>query len=165
MTESINNFDIKEFSSYRSVPEQYSSDFIKNQKSVIILNSRNEIKIIRAESSLCDDAFFEKLHKNKTVTVVNVKDSEFSEFIGKYVEENKGSAVKEKKDEYSLEEISGDAPAVNIINAVCLEAIRKNCSDIHIKCSDSGINVRFRIDGVLQSVKTLSSSVMQPFVN
>ena len=158
-------FDIKEFSSFRNIAEQYSDAFIKSQKAVIAENNENELKILCAESSDCTQEFFTKIHNGKAILIEKVKDTEFSEFIGKYVEVSFESTEIQTKSEFSLEEISSDAPCVNIINAICLEAIRRNCSDIHIQNTASSVNIRFRIDGVLQTVKVLNRSVLQPLVN
>jgi general secretion pathway protein E len=47
---------------------------------------------------------------------------------------------------------SDDAPVVRLINALLLEAIRENASDIHIETLERRLSVRFRIDGVLRSM-------------
>ena len=45
-----------------------------------------------------------------------------------------------------------DAPVVRLINALLLEAIRENASDVHIEVEEKRLVVRFRIDGVLRDV-------------
>ena len=45
---------------------------------------------------------------------------------------------------------SDDAPVVRLINALLLEAIRENASDIHIETLEKRLVVRFRIDGILR---------------
>ena len=45
---------------------------------------------------------------------------------------------------------SDDAPVVRLINALLLEAIRENASDIHIETQERRLMVRFRIDGILR---------------
>ena len=47
---------------------------------------------------------------------------------------------------------SGDAPVVRLINALLLEAIRENASDIHIETQEKRLVVRFRIDGILRQM-------------
>ena len=47
---------------------------------------------------------------------------------------------------------SGDAPVVRLINALLLEAIKENASDIHIETQERRLVVRFRIDGFLREM-------------
>jgi len=43
-----------------------------------------------------------------------------------------------------------DAPVVQLINALLIEAIREKASDVHIEAHEHRLVIRFRIDGVLQ---------------
>lgn len=47
---------------------------------------------------------------------------------------------------------SDDAPVIRLINALLLEAIRENASDIHIETQERRLSVRFRVDGVLRDM-------------
>jgi len=47
---------------------------------------------------------------------------------------------------------SEDAPVVRLINALLLEAIKENASDIHIETQERSLKVRFRIDGILREM-------------
>lgn len=47
---------------------------------------------------------------------------------------------------------SEDAPVVRLINALLLEAIKENASDIHIETQERALVVRFRIDGILRQM-------------
>ncbi|MBI5461873.1 MAG: Flp pilus assembly complex ATPase component TadA [Gammaproteobacteria bacterium] len=60
--------------------------------------------------------------------------------------------VIEDEDDASLEELlrgTEEPPAVRLVNAVILEAIRLGASDIHIHPRAKSVMVRYRIDGVL----------------
>ena len=48
-----------------------------------------------------------------------------------------------------LKETEGP-PAIRIVNAIILEAVRLNASDIHIQPKTKSVVVRYRIDGILQ---------------
>lgn len=45
-----------------------------------------------------------------------------------------------------------DAPVVRLINALLLEAVKENASDVHIELEESRLVVRLRIDGTLREV-------------
>ena len=60
--------------------------------------------------------------------------------------------VIEEEDNASLEELlrgTEEPPAIRLVNAVMLEAIRLGASDIHIQPRTKSVVVRYRIDGVL----------------
>ncbi|MEK6607627.1 MAG: type IV-A pilus assembly ATPase PilB [Myxococcota bacterium] len=48
-----------------------------------------------------------------------------------------------------LSKAAEDAPVVRLVNAMLLNAIKKNASDIHIEPYEKKLRVRYRIDGVL----------------
>jgi len=45
-----------------------------------------------------------------------------------------------------------DSPVIRLINALLLEAVKENASDIHIETSEKRVAVRFRIDGMLREM-------------
>lgn len=51
-----------------------------------------------------------------------------------------------------LLEAADDAPIIRLLNALLTQAIRDQASDIHIEAFEQRLQVRFRIDGVLQEV-------------
>jgi type II secretory ATPase GspE/PulE/Tfp pilus assembly ATPase PilB-like protein len=61
--------------------------------------------------------------------------------------------------------ITQDAPVIHIINALCIEAIRLEASDIHIEARSDSVQIRYRIDGVLKPVKKLAPSFFRPLSN
>jgi len=55
-----------------------------------------------------------------------------------------------------IDQVADDAPVVNLLNSIFLEAISKRASDIHIESGASETAVRLRIDGLLVTVKRIS---------
>jgi type II secretory ATPase GspE/PulE/Tfp pilus assembly ATPase PilB-like protein len=51
-----------------------------------------------------------------------------------------------------LDRLANDAPIVNLVNSILIEAIRLGASDIHIECCAEQMIVRYRLDGFLQTV-------------
>ncbi len=47
-----------------------------------------------------------------------------------------------------------DAPIVKLVNLILQEAIKERATDIHLEPQESKVNVRIRIDGVLQTIMT-----------
>ncbi|MCQ2601212.1 MAG: GspE/PulE family protein [Treponema sp.] len=160
-------FKITDFSQYRNVEGQYTDQFIKKRRAVLVENKEDEVIAAVSESYKDDNGMLEKVHSPKKLSFLVVRDSDFAEFIGSYVDAARENApdVNAEKADYSLEEINSDAPVVNIINAICLEAIRKNASDIHIQGTNDFLHVRLRIDGVLQTVRKLDKKIAENLVS
>ena len=54
-----------------------------------------------------------------------------------------------------IDRIADDAPVVNLLNSIFLEAISKRASDIHIESRFDESVVRYRIDGLLVTARTI----------
>ena len=53
-----------------------------------------------------------------------------------------------------LERAADEAPIVKLVNLILTDAVKRGASDIHIEPYEKELRVRFRIDGVLQSIMT-----------
>jgi type IV pilus assembly protein PilB len=51
-----------------------------------------------------------------------------------------------------LEKAADEAPVVKLVNVVLSDAVKRGASDIHIEPYEKEFRVRFRIDGILQSI-------------
>jgi type IV pilus assembly protein PilB len=51
-----------------------------------------------------------------------------------------------------LEKAADEAPVVKLVNVVLSDAVKRGASDIHVEPYEKEFRVRFRIDGVLQSI-------------
>ncbi len=58
-----------------------------------------------------------------------------------------------------------DAPVIRLINGILQEAIRTRASDIHIEPYENRLSVRFRIDGALRDMLSLSSKLSSVLVS
>ena len=54
----------------------------------------------------------------------------------------------------NLRALASQAPVIRLVNLSLLEALRHRASDVHLECSEQGLRVRQRIDGVLHDVTT-----------
>jgi len=56
----------------------------------------------------------------------------------------------------SLRQIgSDDSPAVRFVNSTLYDALKTGASDIHLESDPAGLNVKFRLDGVLTSMRRI----------
>lgn len=163
----MKNFNIIAFSQFKTIEGQYTSQFIKSSRCVKVAESETDITVAVAQSGTDSIKIIKQAHEPKEIKLIVVKDTDFAEFIGNYVDNtsDKYSDNTKTNDAFCLEEISEDAPAVNIINAICLEAIRRGASDIHIQGAKTCVNIRLRIDGVLQTVRTFDVTIFETLVS
>jgi len=56
----------------------------------------------------------------------------------------------------ALHETSDDAPVIKLVNQLVAQAVERGASDLHLAPDGREMRVRFRIDGVLQDVTTVS---------
>src|SRR5678809_162925 len=61
-------------------------------------------------------------------------------------------ADEEEIDLLELEKAADEAPIVKLVNLVLTDAVKRGASDIHMEPYEKEFRVRFRIDGVLQSI-------------
>ena len=54
-----------------------------------------------------------------------------------------------------IDKIADDAPVVNLLNSIFLEAVSRRASDIHIESGSANCVIRFRVDGMLAAVKAI----------
>jgi type IV pilus assembly protein PilB len=81
------------------------------------------------------------------------KDIDYKKIVAEFNEDEiEVAEEEEEEDVISLERSSEDAPVVRLVNMVLIDAIRRNCSDIHIEPYEKTFRVRYRIDGVLYEI-------------
>ena len=71
------------------------------------------------------------------------------------------------EDVLSVERITKDqSPVVKLVDTIILSALQKHASDVHIEAGERGVDVKFRIDGVLyQAMDPLSPSVHSSLIS
>jgi general secretion pathway protein E/type IV pilus assembly protein PilB len=56
-------------------------------------------------------------------------------------------------DDSELAKMAQEASVVKLVNEILIEAVNERASDIHIEPEETGLRIRYRIDGILQSQK------------
>jgi len=76
--------------------------------------------------------------------------------------------VIDEEDDIELSELlegTSEPPAIRLANAIILEAIRLNASDIHIQPTSKCILIRYRIDGVLHDKIQAPLTLLMPLIS
>ena len=76
-------------------------------------------------------------------------------------------SVIEKADatEGEIDEKDAERPVIKLVDHIVAEGIAAGASDIHLEAGESGIAVRYRIDGMLKEVMVLPKAVGVPLVS
>lgn len=135
---------------------QFPLDFIKEQGALILRadEDRLTIGITRDEPLL--RLRLENFLPDKSLIFQSVDSRELSIYLANSLSVRNGSGSQGLSNELNLEKLEGDAPLINLVNGIILDALRQGASDIHIEALTKEVSVRFRLDGVLKKVRTIS---------
>jgi general secretion pathway protein E len=67
-----------------------------------------------------------------------------------------GAETASEEDVQRLEDMASEAPVIRLVQELIVRAVANQASDIHVEPREDSVRVRFRIDGVLQTVETLA---------
>jgi type IV pilus assembly protein PilB len=85
----------------------------------------------------------------------NSNGEELSNLMRDLVEEELELAPDEQElDAEALEKAAEEAPIIKLVNLILTDSVKRGASDIHIEPYETEMRVRFRIDGMLQTVMT-----------
>src|SRR4051812_8503854 len=91
------------------------------------------------------------------------------ERAGKLVDREVTASIEpiEKADNADSEpgEMATDRPVIRLVDQIVAEGIATGASDIHLESGETGIAVRYRIDGMLKDIMTLPKAVGVPLVS
>lgn len=100
-----------------------------------------EVKAVYAAPELLEIAIHERYNREQGAT-----NAEIRELSGQ--DKNNNEDIVEIYD--LLDDSQHQAPVVKILNLILNEAIQQGASDIHFEPQESGLRIRYRVDGVLQ---------------
>lgn len=88
----------------------------------------------------------------ETINRIYSRTSRVNEVMGDIKGEDLSMIATEFESPKDLLELTEEAPIIRLLNAVLMEAVKEKASDIHIEPYESGVDVRFRVDGILNKV-------------
>ena len=140
---------------------QYSFEFIETNHVIVLNYSANEITVgitEKANENILSTII--GFHTQK-VRFVRINQMDLTSWLGKKLGETEKQSVKNEstQDEFNtlIDKIANDAPTINLVNSICIDAIRAKASDIHIEAGIKNAKVRYRIDGLLKTVLTIEN--------
>jgi len=166
----IEEVNLKEINIDPAISALLPASFCEQQWVLPIRQSGRQLTLVMADpmdTGLIDDLrFVTGLEIQSVITKIPELESKIKEIYG---EENTSleeletfvsttdpyegiEIVIDEDDDLSLEELlhgTDEPPAIRLVNAIVLEAVRLGASDIHIHPRSKSVVVRYRIDGVL----------------
>ena len=156
--------DFVKLSSFKNIPtnnSQYPTEFIVANHVIILENTEDKVIVGITENTDENVISTIKGFHNLPIEFKYINQVELSSWLGNKLEEESKDSQKEVTDDTSdknlIDKMANDAPTVNLVNSICIDAIRLNASDIHIEAGITNAKVRYRIDGVLQTVKFIEN--------
>lgn len=73
--------------------------------------------------------------------------------LGGAEQETKSSSS--ESDVERLKALANDGPVIKLVNEIIAQAVVEGASDVHIEAEEAGLRVRYRIDGMLRSVRKI----------
>ena len=61
--------------------------------------------------------------------------------------------------------MASEAPIIKLVNHILYQAVKRGASDIHVEPFEKEVRVRYRIDGVMQTVMTLPKRILGAMVS
>ncbi len=87
-----------------------------------------------------------------TINRIYSRTSRVNDVMGDIKGEDLSMIATEFESPTDLLELTEEAPIIRLLNALLMEAVKEKASDIHIEPYEKGIDVRFRVDGILSKV-------------
>ncbi|HEQ71710.1 MAG TPA: type II/IV secretion system protein [Spirochaetia bacterium] len=158
-TDGGGEFEAAVLSEFKPLPAdetQYTIEFIENNQAIVLKETEERVWV-----GVCDPDNFELTetlshYHSKPIRFFRLEKSDLAAFLAEKLSGMDAGAPggRAAREKILIDKIANDAPVINLINSLLIEAIRKNASDIHIECFSDDAVVRYRIDGYLKTVLT-----------
>ncbi|MBN2658732.1 MAG: type II/IV secretion system protein [Spirochaetales bacterium] len=147
-------------SDFLPLPEgdrQYPLEYIETNGVIKLSETESEVTIGIVESSAGLEEDLKNFH-DKPVVFYILDKSDLSAYLARQQSAGTGSISGRNEsggNAHTLDKLANDAPVVNLVNSIIIDAISRGASDIHIESFPERATVRYRIDGILIPNRTI----------
>ena len=139
--------------------EGVALDFLVNNSVVPVATSESEVSFV---ATVPQDPFLSKalaMALDKPVTIALGLESDITKAIQRHLqgddddEESLDDHFSGQSDDEFIEhlkDLASEAPVIRLVNQIIHRALDMKASDIHIEPFEEGLQLRYRVDGVLQ---------------
>lgn len=165
-----------DINAFKLIPEEV----IKKYKIVPFAKTGNTIKVAICEplNTVVDyikfllTGFNLKIYLTKDSEILKVIDkfisignnTQTTETVAELVESALVDAVPSEYIEAKEDSVKVEAPIIKLANKIIIDALKMRASDIHIEPYEKGVNVRYRIDGVLHNSLNLPLQIKSSLI-
>lgn len=159
----MQNIKTEKIDTFKNIPSdnnQYSYEFIENNQALVLDITDDEITIGITDKTSNDIISTIIGFHLQTVNFVKISQVELTSWLSKKLGETDNGIIQPSNTDDNktlIDKMANDAPTINLVNSICIDAIRAKASDIHIEAGIKNARVRYRIDGVLQPVRTIEN--------
>lgn len=97
--------------------------------------------------------------------ILNVQEQYKGNIEGEITQAIKETAPEDESQEVSAKDLAEDAPIAKTVNIILEYALKSRASDVHIEPREGLVQVRYRVDGVLQEAMTLPKNLLAAVVS
>ncbi|MDI6864778.1 type IV-A pilus assembly ATPase PilB [Thermodesulfovibrio yellowstonii] len=165
-----------DINAFKLIPEEV----IKKYKIVPFAKTGNTIKVAICEPLNTVVDYIKFLLTGFNLKIYLTKDSEILKVIEKFisigantqttetvaelVESALVDAIPSESIEAKEDTVKVEAPIIKLANKIIIDALKMRASDIHIEPYEKGVNVRYRIDGVLHNSLNLPMQIKSSLI-
>ncbi|MFC2157637.1 GspE/PulE family protein [Acidobacteriota bacterium] len=165
----------------RKIVQAFPVDFLHRALFIPLEENNSAVKIAIADPSNIEtidsiESFFgKKVEVNaasKTAILEALRKSETAQQVLKDATEGYVMQVVEKESGEEEEVISvetladQDGSIIKLVNSIIFTAVQKRASDIHIESRQDGVNIKYRIDGVLgDAMEAIDKKFQSPIIS
>ena len=154
----METLDLSQIGAGWQIIDQYPLEFIESNR-VLKFSEDDELVKVAFVPDITPKVVIGRLrrhHHPKRVHFSEVESSDMAAALARVTAlgDTSSSSASRKNDRRALDQIANDAPVINLVNSLILDALGSDASDIHIEVNDNAMIVRFRIDGVLRTISS-----------
>ena len=176
----IPNIDLKNYSIDPDVVSLFDDKIAKRYKIIPLFKIENVVTIAMVDpldifaidniKSLTNLEIEPVLASEKGISQAINQFYGAEDYLGKAIEELEKKTdvslrLKEEPEKVSVEEVLDERPIIKIVNSIITQAVKEDASDIHIEPEKDRLRIRFRVDGYLYDVSTLSKKYHAPIIS
>ncbi|HUW42529.1 MAG TPA: GspE/PulE family protein [Rectinemataceae bacterium] len=153
---------MRDFTPLPAGKDQYPLEYIEANGAVKLREAEGlvQVGLVSGVAEAVKDAL-RSFHAGRELRLYEIDRTELAAYVGSAASEAPGGAESGElpsEDRVFLDALADGAPIVNLVNSICIEAIRDGASDIHLEAHEAGVRVRYRLDGTLRTVRTLDAA-------